>query len=121
MSLVSPTTHRRSNSIRVDAGRLVWNFFDTSISPNIMNNRKDTSSTTKPVAKAKLRGITASVFENQTDKGQPFYKVTITRTYKDGDGFKNTSTFMRDDLPLVEAVAHRAWLEVMKLESADKL
>lgn len=86
-----------------------------------MSNRKDEQSNTKPVAKAKLRGITASVFENKTDKGQPFYKVTITRTFKASDGqFKNTSTFMRDDLPLVEAVAHRAWLEVMKLESADK-
>lgn len=81
------------------------------------NTRKD-SSTNKPVAKAKLRGISASVFENQTDKGQPFYKVSITRTFKDGDEFKSSTTFMRDDLPLVEAVAHRAWLEIMKLESA---
>ena len=71
----------------------------------------------KPVKKFQLRGISASVFQNVTEKGQPFYKVSITRTFKDGDQFKTTTSFGREDLPLVEAVARQAWYEILKREA----
>jgi len=80
-----------------------------------MNNQ--TKETNKPVLKFQLRGISASVFANQSENGVPFYKVSITRTYKDGKTFKTTTTFGRDDLPLVQTVARDAWLAIMKLES----
>lgn len=80
------------------------------------NSKKET--TNKPVNRFQLRGITASVFKNLSDNGIPFYKVSVTRTFKDGDEFRTTTAFNRDDLPYVVEVARRAWLEVVNLETA---
>jgi len=74
--------------------------------------------TNKPVKKFQLRGISASLFENKSENGSSFYKVSITRTFKDGDRFKTTSTFSRDDLPIVETLARQAWHEILKRESS---
>jgi len=76
-----------------------------------------TKENNRPVIKFQLRGISASVFENRSENDVPFYKVSITRTYKDGKVFKTATTFGRDDLPIVETVARDAWLAIMKLES----
>ncbi len=81
-----------------------------------MKNEKESNN--KPVKKFQLRGISASLFENTSEKGVPFFKVSITRTFKDGDQFKTTSTFSRDDLPIVEALSRQAWLEILKQEAA---
>lgn len=81
-----------------------------------MNQQKKDSSN-KPVKRIQLRGITASVFKNLSDNGVPFYKVSVTRTFKDGDDYKTTTAFNRDDLPSVWEVARGAWLEVIRLES----
>ena len=45
----------------------------------------DNSESNKPVKSFRLRGITASVFENVSDDGKSFYKVTLQRSYKQGD------------------------------------
>ena len=58
---------------------------------------KESTEKNGPVKKFRLRGISASVFENQTEKGQTFFKVTVQRSYKDGKTFKSTNTFSRDD------------------------
>ena len=70
----------------------------------------------KPVEKFQLRGISASVFENTTDDGTVYHKVSITRTYKDGNEFKSTSVFSRDDLPVVELLTKQAWVSILKRE-----
>lgn len=73
-----------------------------------------------PVVKRKLRGITVDVFENTSDKGIPFYKTNITRSYWDGNAFQKTSTFGRDDLPIVELLSRYAWLEILKREEEQQ-
>ncbi|MGB7329257.1 MAG: hypothetical protein WBD31_30530 [Rubripirellula sp.] len=79
---------------------------------------KESNENNKPVKKFRLRGISASVFENQTEKGQTFYKVTLSRSYKDSKGgFKSTNTFSRDDLPLLTEVANAAWRDILKREA----
>ncbi len=82
------------------------------------NSSKESSGSNKPVQRLSLRGISASIFENTTDKGVAFHKVSITRTYREADGeFKTTNNFSRDDLPLVAELSRQAWLSIMKLES----
>ena len=82
------------------------------------NSNKESSGSNKPVQRLTLRGISASIFENATDKGVPFHKVSITRTYREADGeFKSTNNFSRDDLPLVAELSRQAWLSIMKIES----
>ena len=44
---------------------------------------------------------------NPTEKGT-FHNVTFARLYKDGDDWKQTESFGRDDLPLVAKVADQA-------------
>jgi hypothetical protein len=55
--------------------------------------------------------IRAAIWENETQNG-PRHNVTISRLYKDGDDWKNSTSFGRDDLPLVEKVAAlaHAWI-----------
>ena len=78
---------------------------------------KESNENNQPVKKFRLRGISASVFENQTEKGQTYFKVTVQRSYKDGKTFKSTNSFSRDDLPLLTEVANAAWREILKRES----
>lgn len=83
--------------------------------PNFFMTTKRVSN--KPVEKFQLRGISASVFENTTEDGNVYYKASVTRTYKDGDQFKSTSVFSRDDLPIVELLTRKAWVSIMSREA----
>lgn len=93
--------------------------FYLPVSPILMDN--DTSSTsTKPLKTFRHRGISASVFENESEKGDLFYKVQIVRTYKDGKKFHSTPTFSRDELPLVILVTQQAFDFVLCEERDNK-
>jgi hypothetical protein len=68
----------------------------------------------------RLRGVSASVFENHFkngDRSATFRKVSLQRTYKDGDEFKTTTSFGRDDLPVCLHVLHEAWAFILEAEA----
>jgi hypothetical protein len=72
------------------------------------------SSTAKkagPVHEIRLGRIRAAIWENETQSGTR-HNVTVTRLYKDGDEWKDSSSFGRDDLPLVAKVLDRchSWI-----------
>lgn len=68
------------------------------------------SKTKKPVHEIRLGRIKAAVWENEVE-GVVRYNVTISRLYKNGkDEWKDSSSFGRDDLPLVEKVCHMTHL-----------
>lgn len=74
----------------------------------------------KPVKVLRLRGISASIFANKSngDGGESVYhKVTVQRTYRDGDEFKTTTSFTRDDLPIVDLLVNRSWAFILEAES----
>ena len=82
--------------------------------------------TNKPVVAFRMRGISASVFANDvtTDDGRELtrYDVSVQRRYRDGDEFKTTSSFRRDDLPILQLLARRAWEFIVDEEAApDKV
>lgn len=58
----------------------------------------------KPVHEIRLGRIRAAIWENNTQNGT-MHSVTITRLYKDDSGWKDSTSFGRDDLPLVAKVA----------------
>lgn len=60
-----------------------------------------------PVHEVRLGSIKAAIWLNETKNGAR-HSVRITRLYKDGDDWRTTDTFGRDDLPLVEKVAAMA-------------
>ena len=65
----------------------------------------------KPVHEVRMGRIRAAIWENETQNGTR-HNVTISRLYKDGDDWKDSTSFGRDDLPLVEKVATlaHAWI-----------
>lgn len=76
---------------------------------------------TKPVKVFRVRGVSASVFQNQSTadgRDAVFYKVALQRTYKDGKEFKTTSSFGRDDLPVARHVLQQAWEFILGAESS---
>jgi hypothetical protein len=62
----------------------------------------------RPTHEIRFGAVKAAIWANQTDSGT-FYNVTITRLYKDGDDWKFSDSFRRDDLPLVAKVADKAF------------
>lgn len=74
----------------------------------------------KPVKAFRLRGVSASVFENHSKNGErsvTFHKVSLQRTYRDGDEFKTTTSFGRDDLPVCVHLMQQAWAYILDAES----
>lgn len=61
----------------------------------------------RPVHEIRFGRIRAAIWQNETENG-PRHNVTITRLYKDGDDWKDSTSFGRDDLPLVAKVCDQA-------------
>jgi hypothetical protein len=59
----------------------------------------------KPVWTRRVNGIEVAVWQN--DKGPP-YSVTISRSYKKGEEWKQTDSFSGDDLPLLAKLIDHA-------------
>ncbi len=67
------------------------------------------SSNTKvrPVHEVRMGRIKAAIWENETQNGSR-HNVTVSRLYRDGEQWKDSSSFGRDDLPLVAKVVDQA-------------
>ena len=63
----------------------------------------------KPAHEIRLGRIKAVIWQNETENGTR-HNVTVSRIYKDGDEWKQTTSFGRDDLPLVAKVVDLAHL-----------
>jgi hypothetical protein len=60
-----------------------------------------------PVHEVRLGSVKAAIWQNQTDNGTRF-NVTVARIYKDGEQWKSTDSFGRDDLLLLGKVVDQA-------------
>lgn len=65
----------------------------------------------KPVHEIRLGRIRAAIWENETKNGAR-HNVTFSRLYKDEDEWRDSTSFGRDDLPLLQKVADRvhSWI-----------
>ena len=66
-----------------------------------------TNSKARPVHEIRIGRIKAAIWGNETQNGTR-HNVTVSRIYKDGDEWKDSNSFGRDDLPLVAKVVDRA-------------
>lgn len=66
-----------------------------------------TNEKTKPVHEIRLGAIKAAIWANDTQVGIR-HNVTLTRLYKDGEEWRSSDSFGRDDLPVVAKVADMA-------------
>ena len=60
-----------------------------------------------PVHEIRLGSIKATIWENETTVGKR-HSLNVTRLYKDGEEWKQTTSFGRDDLPLVSKVVDQS-------------
>lgn len=61
----------------------------------------------QPAHEIRMGSLKATIWENQTTSGTR-HNVTVSRLYKDGEEWKQTESFGRDDLPLLAKVIDRA-------------
>jgi hypothetical protein len=61
----------------------------------------------KPAHEIRLNGIRATIWKNDTDKG-PRFNTTFERNYRDGEEWKTSDSFGRDDLLTLGFVATEA-------------
>ena len=61
----------------------------------------------EPVHKIRFGRRKAAIWKNETDNGT-FYNVTFQRSYKNGENWKDTESFGRDDLLVVAKLADEA-------------
>jgi hypothetical protein len=72
-----------------------------------MNTNPNTPNPNKPAHEIRLNGIRATIWKNDTDKG-PRYNTTFERYYRDGEQWKSSDSFGRDDLLTMGFVATEA-------------
>ncbi|MCI0462773.1 MAG: hypothetical protein L0Z62_37980 [Gemmataceae bacterium] len=72
----------------------------------------------QPVHEIRFGAVKAAIWENQTNNGTR-YSVTVSRLYKDGDEWKRSDSFGRDDLPLLAKVADLAHTWIFEHARAD--
>lgn len=65
------------------------------------------SNSTRPVHEIRMGRVKAAIWRNDTENGS-MHNVTIQRLYRTDDGWATTTSFGRDDLPLVAKVADLA-------------
>ena len=62
------------------------------------------NTTRRPVHEVRMGRIKAAIWENKTEQGMR-HNVSITRIDKNGNTRKDSTSFGRDDLPLVTKIA----------------
>ena len=67
-----------------------------------------TSSNRKPIQKFRDGAISAAIWAIASEKGT-FYSVTITRTFKEGEKYKDSASFSGTELLRVSRIAALAY------------
>jgi hypothetical protein len=82
----------------------------------------------QPKKKFKAGGVAATIWENERTIEKDgkkmkviFETVTVERNYKDGEQWKKTSTFRKNDLPKVMLVAQKAFEEISLNKEDDEI
>lgn len=77
----------------------------------------------KPWKVLRSSGVSASIFENsvRTKDGEvTYFKVSLTRTYRDGEEWKSTTSLSREDLPIAALLLQQAWAAIVTAEAAPE-
>jgi hypothetical protein len=73
----------------------------------------------KPAHKIRHRALTVTIWKNDSDKGT-FYTATPSRSYKQGDTWKETDRFDCDDLLTMAKLFDLAHTWIINAEQADR-
>jgi hypothetical protein len=70
----------------------------------------------KPAHDFRIGRIKVAIWPNKSPKNDTWYNVTVVRSYKDADEWKDTSSFRRDDLPVVSKAMDMAYAWIWEQE-----
>ena len=73
----------------------------------------------KPVDEIRIGRVKASIWRNETEE-QVRHNITFSRLYKDGDQWKSTHSFGRNDLLLLAKVADLAHTRLFQLPQEEE-
>lgn len=73
----------------------------------------------RPIETLRDGNIKAAIWKNESDNGT-FYAITFSRTYKDGDDYKDTESFSGSQLLRLARLAGKAYDRTNKLRAADR-
>ena len=76
------------------------------------------ANTQKPVSEVRIGAVKASIWQNETQAGIR-HNATFSRLYKDGDDWKSTSSFGREDLLLLAKVANLTHTRIHELQRQE--
>ena len=94
--------------------------FSKEVTPNKTNIMpKNNKPKEEPAHRIRFGRIQASVWGNDTDQGVR-YNTTFSRSYKDGEEWKHTDSFGRDDLLVIAEAARQAYLWIHEQRSSDE-
>ena len=67
----------------------------------------------RPVTTIRLGPVEAAVWENPRPDGRPNHSVTFSRSYKDGEEWKNSASYFTEQLPLLAKAADMAHTAIL--------
>lgn len=65
----------------------------------------------------RLGNIHATVWRNESEDGSHWFRVSITRRYKNGDEWADSNSYSRDELPVVQQAASMAYAWIWEQEA----
>ena len=72
----------------------------------------------KPISEVRIGRVKAAIWPNETE-GRTRHNVTFSRLYKDGDEWKSTQSFSRNDLLVLAKVADLAHSRILELRQEE--
>lgn len=73
----------------------------------------------RPCHELRLGKCKAAIWRNSTEQG-PRYNVTFARIYRQEDRWESTSSFGRDDLPLIAKLADQAHTWIYQQQATER-
>ncbi len=74
-----------------------------------------------PVWSQTLGNVTVAIYRNEiSSRKAPLYKLTRKRWYVSAGEIKTVTSLFRDDIPCARQLEEAAWLEIYKMQKADR-
>lgn len=80
-------------------------------------------SNNKPIHRLRIGNIGAAIFENKTQDGKTFYNAQFDRSYREGETWKHTQSYGRDDMLILAKLADQvhSWIvEKQQVPATDE-
>lgn len=77
------------------------------------------STSERPVKEIKLGRIRASIWANESPNQRVWHSVVVSRIYRDGETWKESNSFGRDDLPVISKAAELAYAWIWSQTKAE--